>query len=123
MPSKLKSYAQRRGTPYSGKDAGDLARGAESQAIRNTTRWQRVRDRMLCINPTCPDPFDAHQGRLECSVEVHHVIPLNEAPHLAFVEANLVALCKSCHRTADNMEPIKQRYIMREVIVQRGDKP
>ena len=29
--------------------------------------------------------------------EVHHIIPIEERPDLAFVEDNLMSVCRECH--------------------------
>lgn len=50
--------------------------------------WQKTRKRFLHNNPVC-------QNCGQWANEVHHIVPLrNGGSH---DEANLVALCKSCH--------------------------
>jgi 5-methylcytosine-specific restriction endonuclease McrA len=36
--------------------------------------------------------------------EVHHIVPICEAPHLRLDVKNLVALCKKCHRKRHGSE-------------------
>ncbi|MGI9459767.1 MAG: HNH endonuclease, partial [Pirellulales bacterium] len=36
-------------------------------------------------------------GRIEPSVEVHHIVPLSVDPTLKYELTNIVALCKGCH--------------------------
>lgn len=31
------------------------------------------------------------------SIEVHHILPIHAAPHLASERANMISLCRKCH--------------------------
>lgn len=77
-----------------------------AEAIRNSARWQRFRKRFRELHPVCCDPFGAHanEGRFEKTEQVHHVVPLEKAPTLAFVEANCRPLCTWCHAQVGQME-------------------
>ena len=72
-----------------------------SEELRATVysdpRWRRLRAEVLAR---------AHYRCQRCSVrakrlDVDHVIPIVDAPELAFARSNLVALCQGCHRVAD----------------------
>lgn len=60
------------------------------------SRWDRLSRRVRAEEPLCHDCWKA--GRTEPSTEVHHVIPLDQAPDLRYDRTNLVALCQACHR-------------------------
>ena len=55
--------------------------------------WQRVRDRFIADHPLCQQ-CKAH-GAVTPAQEVHHVVPLSQGG--TNEEANLMALCTSCH--------------------------
>jgi 5-methylcytosine-specific restriction protein A len=57
--------------------------------------WERFRKWYLARHPACYDC-----GRL--ATEVHHKLKVKDHPELKLVEANCMALCKTCHtkRTA-----------------------
>jgi 5-methylcytosine-specific restriction protein A len=71
--------------------AYDQARGSERQKY-STPAWRQFRARVLRDRPLCE----------ECgtrpSHEVAHVLPWRQRPDLAFVMANVRALCPPCHR-------------------------
>ena len=68
----------------------------DSNPFYLTTKWKRKRmsilrrDRFLCQD--CK-----RYGRMREATEVHHIKHLDEYPELAYVDENLVSLCKSCH--------------------------
>lgn len=70
--------------------------GNDSSFDYCSSRWKRKRAAILrkqnymCAN--CK-----RYGRAREAVEVHHVKHVDEYPELAFVDDNLVGLCKSCH--------------------------
>ena len=104
MPWKLKSHAewlrpQRRKVydqAYEKKRLRDPAL-ATAKALRNTRRWQTVRDMALAQHPHCQDPQGRHPGQVRPATQVHHKQPLNERPDLAYALENLCCLCASCH--------------------------
>src|SRR5262245_9449514 len=94
------------------EDARRLADPALAQAkhLRSTARWQRVRLVQLREHPLCNDPYGLHTkgGRIEPATEVDHVIPLREAPTLAYEPSNLQSMCHDCHAIKSGRE--RQRY-------------
>ena len=77
----------------------DAARG--SAASRGYGRdWRRVREAHLRAEPLCR--FCLATGVVRAAEEVDHIVPIERAPGLRLVDANLRSLCKTCHsrRTA-----------------------
>ena len=70
------------------------ARQAMARRIRSSGRWQKVRDRYAKRNPLCEMCGKPTQ-------EIHHRQPVERRPELAFVVANLQALCRPCHEIAE----------------------
>jgi 5-methylcytosine-specific restriction endonuclease McrA len=52
-----------------------------------------IRDNFCCR--CCYKPFD---------LEIHHILPKRDYPHFSTEKSNLITLCKSCHKKADNGE-------------------
>lgn len=57
--------------------------------------WRRLRLRILAEEPLCR--FCSLAGRTVAAVEVDHVEPIAEAPHLRLEPTNLRPLCTPCH--------------------------
>lgn len=60
-------------------------------AVRNQRRWKTLSRWYRASHPVCE-----HCGE-NLSDEVHHRVPVGDAPHLAYAPANLLALCRPCH--------------------------
>ena len=106
MPMMPKSYEQTRGRVRQAP--------RKNNALRNSVQWRKVRDQMIKECPVCPDPFGRHRDKAVLAKEVHHIMPLEAEPSLAYVDSNLVPLCQSCHRIADNLhinDPIRYARI------------
>lgn len=58
-------------------------------------RWQRFRKGKLMRNPLCA--YCLELGHTTAATDVHHVIPIRDAPELRLSDANTIALCKACH--------------------------
>jgi 5-methylcytosine-specific restriction endonuclease McrA len=56
--------------------------------------------------PLCQDPFGLHhaKGETVSSEQVHHIKGLSEAPELAFLPSNLMAVCCRCHAKLERKE-------------------
>jgi len=65
-------------------------------------RWRRLSERYRTIHPLCEDCDK--DGLTMAAEEVHHIVPICEAPHLRLDVKNLVALCKKCHRKRHGSE-------------------
>ena len=58
--------------------------------------WRRVRlEALRRDHYLCQDCLE--RGDLTAATEVHHLIPIELAPHLRLVLSNLRSLCKPCH--------------------------
>jgi 5-methylcytosine-specific restriction protein A len=62
--------------------------------------WQQLSERYRKENPLC---HECHrQGTATAAREVHHIVPITEAPWLRLEWGNLMALCVECHRRLDS---------------------
>ncbi len=59
-------------------------------------QWRVLSERFRAFNPLCAD-CEIHE-RSEPATEVHHVIPIEQAPSRRLDQDNLVALCTACHK-------------------------
>lgn len=77
---------------------------SRNKRIRSSARWQKVARMIRTAHPLCQDPLGIHAQKSETvsSAEVHHIKGLSEAPELAFVHSNLMALCSACHAKIEN---------------------
>jgi 5-methylcytosine-specific restriction protein A len=67
--------------------------------VYGINRWRKLSEAKREADPLCEECL-----KLEIAVpaeEVHHVIPIRLAPHLAFEWSNLESLCVDCHRAKD----------------------
>jgi 5-methylcytosine-specific restriction endonuclease McrA len=83
---------------------------SEANKFRSKARWQRFRKWFVNKpeNCYCADPFGTHvyDGRhlmVTHPLDVHHIVPLEQAPELACVEDNCVTLCRRCHKRVEGM--------------------
>lgn len=70
---------------------------AKAADIRNTIRWRKFARWFRATHPLCYNPFGVHAGPVPMQ-EVHHIVPLRDAPELAFKESNCMSLCIRCHK-------------------------
>lgn len=77
------------------KSIKDRIQGKATKGQKRSSRWPGVRKRYLECFPEC-----AVCGSRE-KLEVHHLTPFHEAPHLELEFSNLITLCESrpwyCH--------------------------
>ena len=66
-----------------------------SDKLRASVRWRSVRLAILRKAPLCQSIWCRDQ--VTPAMEVHHIEPLSHRPDLAYVAANLAALCVACH--------------------------
>jgi 5-methylcytosine-specific restriction protein A len=59
-------------------------------------KWRVLSERLRALRPICEDCLA--QGRHDPATEVHHIIPVTQAPKLRLEQSNLVCLCGHCHR-------------------------
>ena len=62
--------------------------------------WQQISERFRKENPLCEEC--SKTGRATAAEEVHHIVPITEAPWLRLEWKNLMALCVDCHRRIDS---------------------
>lgn len=67
----------------------DLVHGKAPLFASRSPAWTQVRTCYLAENPFC----QACGGKEK--LEVHHIIPFHEAPHLELEPTNLITLCES----------------------------
>ena len=72
--------------------------------IRNSQRWKDCRLVKLSLHPLCENPLGLHDGALIPTQQVHHLIELAKAPHLAFTMSNLQSVCIDCHAVLSEEE-------------------
>lgn len=65
--------------------------------VRNSSFWKKVRETKAARNPTCENPHGFHGDYPPPLDDVHHIVSIEKAPHLAFVHSNLMSVCKKCH--------------------------
>ncbi len=74
----------------------------EENRLRTCRRWDKTRkrvnerDRHLCR--VCLS--EEHRFN-SAGLETHHIVPLHEAPELAYEDDNLITLCVRHHKAAD----------------------
>ena len=54
--------------------------------------------------PLCPNPYGKHDAIVESTTQVHHIISIEQAPHLAFERLNLCGVCNRCHEHLTTLE-------------------
>ena len=62
-------------------------------------RWRRLSERKRIEQPLC-EQCEA-DGMVTPATEVHHKIPIAEAPHLRLVWSNLMSVCRTCHEVIE----------------------
>ena len=78
-----------------------MAKDKEYRRLIHTTRWLRLRQRVLTEHPLCQRCES--EGRITSACEVHHIHPVEEAftyeerKQRMYDPNNLLALCHECH--------------------------
>ena len=64
--------------------------------VSSSKRWvNRTRPRKVSRNPYCERCMEANVRTPVA--QVHHIVPVKDAPHLAHDMSNLMSLCTQCH--------------------------
>ena len=63
-----------------------------SELVYNSRRWKRLSQVMRSRHPV------GQACERDLSTEVHHIVPIERAPLLAFEASNLRCLCERCHK-------------------------
>lgn len=58
-------------------------------------RWEPLRKSVLDKQPLCVHCLK--EGRTTLATDIDHILPIREAPGLAFTLSNLQPLCSKCH--------------------------
>ncbi len=66
-------------------------RRAKPRPFKYDWRWQKVRRVVL------QEAGGMCQGCGRGATEVHHIVPVREAPELGYEIGNLMPLCRECH--------------------------
>jgi 5-methylcytosine-specific restriction enzyme A len=61
--------------------------------------WRKVREAILAREPLCR--VCTSEGRVRPADEVHHERPIKERPDLRLSPANLIPVCRPCHRAIE----------------------
>ena len=62
------------------------------EQVYNTSRWRKLSAAIRRARPVCEVCTN------DLTTEVHHKVPIDRAPALAFEHSNLVAVCSACHQ-------------------------
>ena len=62
-------------------------------------QWQQLSVRFRKDNPLCQEC--ERKGEVKEAAEVHHIVPISEAPWLRLSVDNLMSVCVECHRRLD----------------------
>ena len=76
-------------------EAGVLKRVGEAVKIHGSYRWRKLSLYKRQINPVCE--WCSKHGKTREAVAVHHLQPIEVAPHLAYEITNLMSCCRDCH--------------------------
>ena len=82
----------------------------EASDIRSSRRWQKLRDMYRREHPMCQFCNERPAN------DVHHIVPLIEAPNLGYSKSNLLAVCRQCHTTIHTREKIEDFEEVRKEI-------
>ena len=101
MPTSPKGPCSTMGCPHLAHARGRcrlhyceyLLWAGEQKALYNSPAWQALRlSTITAQGGVCATP-----GCTAAALDLHHKLPLREAPELALVPSNLEAHCHSCH--------------------------
>jgi 5-methylcytosine-specific restriction endonuclease McrA len=76
--------------------AGTKHKSRSSTQYGYDRRWRLLSERIRNEQPLCE--MCAKQGIATAATEVHHIIPIDEAPWLRLERSNLMCLCNACHK-------------------------
>ena len=84
-----------------------MAASGLAKKIRSSHRWTGLSQYIREVRPMCE--LCVKRGIYKKSQEVHHILGVEDYPHLAFNRENLMALCHECHLKAHNRKPQKKK--------------
>jgi 5-methylcytosine-specific restriction endonuclease McrA len=69
--------------------------------------WDELSRRFRAEQPLCE--LCLTSGKVTAAASVHHIDKIEDAPERRLVRANLIALCRECHKLADRNHETNQR--------------
>ena len=60
--------------------------------VYKTERWKQLSQHLRRLHPVC------QRCSNDLADHVHHIVPINVAPALAFELSNLQTICRRCHQ-------------------------
>ncbi len=81
--------------------------------------WAEFSRRYRAEQPLCE--LCQTNGLVEPAASVHHIAKIEDAPERRLERANVISLCRECHKQADRMEHINARC--RVIAQQRETAP
>lgn len=99
MPMRAPTHSEQRGRQASDAAYARKDKWQTERHIYTTRRWQRLRKRVLHVQPWCADPYGWHAEDQHpvLAVQVDHIVPLKTDMGLAYTRSNLQGLCTRCH--------------------------
>lgn len=86
--------------------------------FRSTRIWQKKREEIKKLDKYLCQSCLKNGRYVFQKLEVHHISPVKEKWNKRLVNENLITLCSSCHKMAEN-EEIKRREL-EEITQKRG---
>ena len=82
---------------------------SDTDKLHNTTAWHNkafeIKQRSMFLCAVCMDEWKQNHEASKLSsdnLEVHHITKLRDDPELLLDDLNLICLCRTHHRKADN---------------------
>ena len=95
-----------------------------SELTRGVRRLAKVRRAMRAFRSKPENAQCAWCGRSN-RLEVHHIVPVSVAPHLAADQNNMIMLCRKppCHQTIGHNGDFRGRYVQNVQEICSGARP
>ena len=86
---------------------------AMAVTIRNSVQWRNFREWYRAKHPICE--LCGVENRVTPMEDVHHIIPIQIRPELAFCVTNAAALCRACHARVERLSSVATRELLRRI--------
>lgn len=70
-----------------------------NRKVYASNRWKLLSEAKRRRDPLCEHCIE--HGISTAATEAHHIVPISDAPWLAYEISNLLSLCVECHRAVD----------------------
>lgn len=90
-------------------------RYAEEKKFFNSTRWKKLRLRILDRDKVCQRCIIKYNVITSNSLEAHHIKSRHNYSWLRWEESNLVTLCKSCNTELGTSDKLDFNFVPEEV--------